>query len=101
MALFTVPAGKKGYILGFYGSSAGASKTTKYILRLKGREQGGVWQLKHKVGVDDAVPYDKDYAIYNGPFPEKSDIEITAEITATGVTGANFIAGFDIILVDD
>ena len=35
------------------------------------------------------------------PYPALTDIEITAEATASGVTGAAVSASFNVILVDD
>lgn len=101
MAIYTVPAGKKAYICGFYGSTAGAVKSSNYILRLKARPDGQVFQLKHKLVVTETSPYMHKYCMYNGPFTAGTDIEMTVQTTATGVTAANFIAGMDIVLVDE
>lgn len=100
MAIYTVPAGKKAYVRSWYASSAGANKTTNIIIRLRAREQGGVWQLKHKMAWNGEYPYQHEY---HDPekFEEKVDIEMTCELTASGVTGAAISAGFDIALIDD
>ena len=100
MAIYTVPVGKTAYLRSWYASSAGANKTTNIIVRLRAREHGGVWQLKHKMSWNGEIPYQHKY---DEPqkFEEKVDIEITCELTAVGVTGAAVSAGFDIVLVDD
>ena len=100
MAIYTVPAGKTAYVRSWYSSSAGANKDTNIIIRLKAREVGGVFQLKHKMAWGGDIPYQH---IYSDPekFSEKVDIEMSAELTAGGVSGAAVSAGFDIVLVDD
>ena len=101
MAIYTIPTGKTGYIRRIYGSSAGASKTTKYIFRLYARPSGQVFQLKFKESIGDEESMEKPYEVFLGPFTAMTDIEMTCELTAAGVIGASTIVGFDIILVDD
>ena len=42
MALYTIPAGKTGYLTRGYASTAGANKSTNYIIKYFAREVGGV-----------------------------------------------------------
>jgi hypothetical protein len=101
MAIYTVPNGKSAYMRGFYATNAGARQTADYLVKLKVRPDGQVFQLKHKfVVADNQVPYQH---IYTDPqkFTEKSDIEMTVQLLTAGKTDANMIAGFDVVLVDD
>ena len=101
MAIYTIPLGKTGYLGSWYASSAGASKTTNYRIKMKMRQAGGVFQLKHKMAWDGGTPYQHNYHIDEGGLPEKTDIIMTAQALASGVTQAAISAGFDIILVDN
>jgi len=100
MAIYTVPAGKTGYLRQWFASSSGAKKTTNYLTKLKARPFGQVFQLKHSSSIADAAPYIHSY-IEPEAFAEKTDIEMTASITDTGITEAAVSAGFDIVLVDN
>mgnify|MGYP003643878706 CR=1 FL=1 len=100
MAVYTVPAGKTGYLRQWFASSSGAKKTTNYLTKLKARPFGQVFQLKHSSSIADAAPYIHSY-IEPEAFAEKTDIEMTASITDTGITEAAVSAGFDIVLVDN
>ena len=100
MAVYTVPAGKTGYLRQWFASSSGAKKTTNYLTKLKARPFGQVFQLKHSSSIADAAPYIHSY-VEPESFTEKTDIEMTASITDTGITEAAVSAGFDIVLVDN
>lgn len=102
MAIYTVPAGKTGYMRSFYATTAGASKDTNYIIKLKQRPFGQVFQLKHRSSLADNGTSNFNHKYYEPEvIPEKSDVVITAEMTATGATGGSVSAGFDIVLVDN
>lgn len=102
MAVYTIPAGKTGYMRDWYAATAGASKSTNYIIQLRAREPGKVFQLKHVSALADSgsshIQHD-----YSEPekFAAGVDIEMRVEMTAGGASGAAFAAGFDIVLVDD
>jgi hypothetical protein len=98
MAVYTVPAGYTGYLRQWFASSSGAKKTTNYLMRMRARPFGQVFQLKHSSAIADAAPYIHTY-IEPEAFTEKTDIEMTAQITANTVTEAAVSAGFDIVLV--
>lgn len=100
MAVYTVPAGKTAYVRSWFASSSGAKKTTNYLIKLRARPFGQVFQLKHSSSVADAAPYQHLY-VEPEVFTEKTDIEMTALLTEGGVTEAAVSAGFDIVLVDN
>ena len=102
MAVYTIPNGKTGYVRDWFASTAGANKTSNYVIKLKARESGGVFQLKHVSAIADNGTSGRQHK-YEEPevFPAKTDIELTCQMLAGGGTGAAVSGGFDIVLVDD
>lgn len=100
MAVYTVPNGKTGYLRSWFAASAGAKKATNYVMKLQARPDGQVFQLKHRTSVSDGFPYQHEY-VEPEVFAAKTDIAMTAQVTAAGITDASVSAGFDIVLVDD
>lgn len=102
MALFTIPAGKTGYMRDWYASTAGGSRDSNYIIDLFARPFGQVFQIKHKASINEAGTSYIQH-VYEEPevFTEKTDIHIKAQITATAITGASVSGGFDIVLIDN
>jgi len=102
MAIYTIPAGKTGYMRDWYASVSSGNKTSNYEMELKARPFGQVFQLKHRASLSD-IGGSYIHHIYHEPevFTEKTDIEMLVTITATGVTAAGVSAGFDIVLVDN
>lgn len=102
MAVYTIPAGKTGYLLGGYCSTAGANKSSNYIIKFRARLFNKVFRTQQKVALSDSgssfIPF--TYPIPQS-FAEKTDIIVTAEMTAGGGTGASVSAGFSIVLIDD
>lgn len=102
MAIYTVPNGYTGYMRSLFASTAGANKTSNYIIRLSARPFGQVFQLKHRMSISDTG---SSHVQHNYVEPEvfaaKTDIHITAQMTAGGGTAAAIAAGFDIVLVQD
>jgi len=101
MAVFTIPNNTTGYLRSFFAASAGAKKTTNFIIRLRARPFGQVFQLKNKTSIPSdgaGLQY-----VYDDPekFTAKTDIEMTAQITAGAVTQASVSAGFDLVLITD
>ena len=106
MALYTIPAGKTGYVTNYYasviGDASAPAKIPNYVLfRLWERDNANGYapQLKHETGAaligtsnvgHDFKPYHK--------VEEKTDIWM--EATPDG-DDARVSAGFDIILVDN
>ena len=102
MAVYTVPNGKTAHMRSFYSSTAGASRSAEYSMKLKVRPFGQVFQLKHRwVLIDDT--WVSEHHSYREPqsFPAKTDIEITGQVLTAAITGVNLIAGFDMVLIDD
>jgi len=52
MAVFTIPAGKIGYMRSWYASTAGAKRDSAHTIKLLARPFGKVFQLKHKANID-------------------------------------------------
>lgn len=94
MALYTIPAGKTGYLIKFQGS---VDKNQEVIFKLFARPQddNGVFNLKGQFGTF-GVPITYDYPVPL-EFKAKTDIEIQAKAGATAGGGAIF----DLILVDN
>jgi len=92
MAVYTIPAGKTGYLLNLTMS---VDKNVDVIYTLMAREQGGAFNIKGQFGTF-GTPIDHNYPI---PlvFSEKTDIEIQADAGNTCGGGATF----DLILVDN
>jgi hypothetical protein len=100
MAIYTIPAGYTGYMRDWYSVTAGESKSSQYIIRLKARPFGQVFQLKHITSISDtATSHLKNEYIGPEVFEEKTDIEMRVEATENGVSEASIAAGFDIVLV--
>lgn len=92
MAVYTIPAGKTGYLLQFQGSS---DKQTAVQFKLFAREflDGGAFNLKGQWGSSggNVVTYDYKVPLV---FPEKSDIRV--DMTTGNNCGGGAI--FDLIL---
>lgn len=102
MAIYTIPNGKTGYMRSWFAGFAGAKKSTDYIIELRARPFGQVFQIKHKSSlVEGATSYFQHSYVEPEMFNEKTDIEMRADITAVSVTGASVSAGFDIVLIDN
>ena len=93
MALYTIPAGKTGYMSNAYVTSAAAKTTT---FQMFARPFGKSNNLKFNIDIKDADVNHK----WNTPlkFDEKTDIWTQAKVDA-GTTRVS--AGFDLILVDN
>ena len=102
MALVTVPDGYTGYMRSWYASTSGASKSSNYIIRLKSRNTGKVFRLKHVSSISDTGNSYIQHK-YEEPevFAERTDIEMTVEMTAAGGTAASVSGGFDIVFVQN
>ena len=102
MAVFTIPAGKTGYMRDWYGATSGANRDSNYPMKLVSRDFGGVFRVKHSSAISD-IGTSIHQHFYQEPeiFLEKTDIEMRAIVSASGVTAASFAAGFDIVLVDN
>lgn len=102
MAIFTVPTGKTAYMTEFYVSTAAASRSAEYEVRIKAKSATGVFQLKHRLIFSDDVLPTLEHTF--NPYPSFSagtDIEMTVKILTSAITAASSIGGFDLILVDN
>jgi len=99
MAVFTIPAGKTGYMRDWYASTAGAKRDSSHTIRVLARPFGQVFQLKHTGNIDvTGTSYIKHNYIEPEVFSEKTDIEIRMN---TNQNEAGVAAGFDIVLIDN
>jgi len=103
MAVFTVARGKKLLIHSLYAYTAGASKSSDYIIRLYARKPGGVFLLKFRGVINDIATSSIIDQAYRMPltFTEGTDIEMTVEIPSGTATAAGVTAGWSSELVDD
>ena len=92
MSVYTVPAGKTGYLLQLQCS---VDKSTDVIFQLMARPFGGAFNVKGQFGTF-ASPVNYTYSV---PlvFAEKTDVEVRAESGNTCGAGAIF----DLVLVDN
>ena len=99
MAVYTIPNNKTGYMLSWYVSTAGAKRDSSHTVKVFTREEGGVFQLKHKANIDVNGTSELKFN-YEVPlvFSEKTDIEVQVD---TDKDEAGISAGFAILLVDD
>ena len=92
MAVYTVPAGKTGYLMKL---KASPDKNTNVLFKLVVKEFGGAFLTKGLFGTF-GVPVTYDYPVPLR-FPEKTDIEIQGKAGNTCAAGALF----DVILVNN
>ena len=91
MAVYTIPAGKSGYLTKFQGS---LSKNQEAVFKIRAKQFGNGFNVKGQFGTfSNTVTY--DYAIPL-QFKEKTDIQILGKAGATSEMGAIF----DIVLID-
>lgn len=102
MAIYTIPNGKTGYLRSFFAGTAGASRTTNYVIDLYARPFGQVFQLKHKSALtENGTSYFQHKYVEPEVFAAKTDIVIRTTMTESPITDGAISAGFDIVLVDD
>ena len=91
MAVYTIPAGKTGYLV---SGNLSSTKDKDITAKLMMREEGGVLRTKGLV-LTPGTPFQRTWSIPQ-QIPAKTDIEIRAKAGATGPVAA----GFEIILVN-
>lgn len=96
MAVYTIPAGKTGYLKKIHGSSDRSAGSPAVQFRLKAREEGGIFRIKGTYGTAGGNQFDYIYPV---PlvFPEKTDIRIDVVSSAATKCGAIF----DLVLVNN
>jgi len=92
MSLYTIPAGKTGYLMKLQGS---VDANNDALFRLYARPFGGAFNVKGQFGVF-AAGFNYDYPVPLR-FEEKTDLEVKG-LSQNGIGGG---AIFDIILVDN
>ena len=96
MAVYTVPAGKTGYLYqGTCSAQAAADGTGNMYVRYFGQTSFRVGHSFEVAGVGGQYSYDFSFPI---PVPEKSDIDV--RIT-TRTNNGRYTAAFDLLLVDN
>ena len=91
MAVYTIPAGKEGYLVKFQGT---LSKNQEANFRLRVKEFGNGYNVKGLFGTfANSITYDYPIPL---KFDEKTDIEIQGKAGATSEMGAIF----DLILIN-
>ena len=96
MSVYTVPAGKTGYIYkGTCSAQAAADGSGFMFVRYFGQDSFRVGHTFEVGGVGGQYIYDFSFPI---PVPEKSDIDV--RIT-TRTNNGRYTAAFDLLLVDD
>ena len=102
MAIYTIPAGKTGYLRSFFASTSGGSRSTNYKIKLLARPLGQVFQLKHVASlVDSGTSHFNHEYVEPEVFAEKTDIHMTAETTESAISASAVACGFDIVIVDN
>ncbi len=95
LALYTIPAGKRGYITTWNVGCAPANNKATVIL--KSRELNGDGPFRTKDIVDIVGGYHTQNYSIPLCFPAKTDIEVLA----SGDTSSIISSSFDIILIDE
>ena len=103
MSIYTIPAGKTGYVVKFYAALAASAvrDPDSVLIRSWARDNtnGYAFQLKHSLNLDKGgtTAFERNFGI---PLrmPEKTDLRMTAY--ADGAD-AFVSSGFDIVLIDD
>ncbi len=93
MSIYTIPAGKTGYLVEKWG---GTNKDKETEFHVMARLFGKAFRVK-QVDVLYQAQFFHDHVI-PVPFLAKTDLEIAAKVSAAT---AEVTAGFDIILIDD
>lgn len=98
MALYTIPAGKTGY-LGFGYVNLDRNGTYASDVRFWQRAQGGVFRIANDVALNsDSTSFIPFHYYVPIRIPEKTDMFVEADTTLNNTAVS---AGFDIILVDN
>jgi hypothetical protein len=102
MAIYTIPDATTGYMRDWFAALAGANKAANYVIEVRARPTGEVFQLKHASAIADTGTSSIQHE-YVEPevFEARTDIEMRASIATTGITAAAIAAGFDLVLIDD
>ena len=102
MSIYTVPVNKTAYMPSWYAATAGANRSSNYVIELRARQRQGVFQLKHVTALGDAgtSSYQHKYEVPE-MFNSGVDIEMRANMQTGGGVAASVSTGFDLILIDN
>lgn len=96
MAVYTVPAGKTGYLYkGVMTAQSGADATGNMFVRYFGQDTFRIGHSFEVTGGGGKYEYEFTFPI---PIPEKSDIDVRA---TTRSNNGRYTAAFDILLIDN
>lgn len=95
MAVYTIPAGKTGYVVQYYISGNASPTAPTMDVSLWTRSSGGVRNLKHQQAL--TAGQEMRY-VFGSPFQitEKTDVWLRAQ---SSVNNSDVCGGFDIVLV--
>jgi hypothetical protein len=98
MAVYTVPAGKTGYLFGltFSSDKASVNSAMTYTLRAKEITDGGVFRIKGIFYSAGGQTFDHRY-----PVPLKLNEKTDIKVDCVAAQSATVSATFDIVLVDN
>jgi len=103
MCVYTVPAGKTGYLTRGYASTSGGSKLSAYVIKFFARDFGKVFRLQNVNSISDTGSSSiiLDYFVPL-KIEEKTDLEVRVQSIASPAAVGNAVsAGFDLVLVDN
>lgn len=100
MGIYTVPAGKTGYLFSYGVSLSKLTPATALTCSIRIRPFEGVFLVKDRgaAATTGATNYRRDFTVPL-PLPEKTDIKIVIDTVTAANTGVS--GHFDIILVDN
>lgn len=100
MAVYTIPNGYTGYLVGWYASILRATGTNAAVadVDLFRRTTGGVFRSTQPVGIQNTGG---NYWQYRFPCPLELAAKTDVEVRATPSANADMSAGFTVILVED
>ena len=96
MTVYTVPAGKTGYLYKVVMTAqSGADATGNMFIRYFGQDTFRIGHSFEVTGAGGKYEYEFTFPV---PIPEKSDIDIRA---TTRSNNGRYTAAFDILLIDN
>lgn len=99
MAIYTIPNGKTGYIVSWFGALSSAKASSFNNLEMKARPFGQVFQLKHTSTLSSAGTSHIQHTFFvPQTFPGKTDFIMKSD---SSVNDNAVSAGFDLILIDN
>lgn len=75
--VFSVPVGREAYLYSWCMSYTGPL-LTKVAMRFSVRPESEVFQVKEQDVMENKMPIGREYLVPKGPYPEKSDVKISA-----------------------